>query len=167
MEVKNKIIEAQRKIIDALAGCENNIGLLYEKYASRFPEMKQQWSSLSKAEKMHANLLKTMHRILDKGSVFYNLGKFSDVAIQPMITIINSALKEADAPDLTSDDAITAALKIESSIMDAHFYDIVASDAPEFRIIAERLSGETKQHAELIRKHFEQNIRKIPNGKPD
>ena len=41
--------------------------------------------------------------------------------------------------------------------MDSHFYDVVSSDAPEFKIIAERLSADTQKHVELIRNHFMQN----------
>ncbi len=158
MELKNKIIEAQKKIVETLTECEINIGRLYEKYAARFPEAKDLWSTLSKVEETHANLLKTMHRIFDKGNIFYNLGKFGDAAIQPTIDLINRSLKEADAPGFKAADAMKTGLKIESSLIDAHFYDIVDSDAPEFKIIAARLSSETKHHAELIRHYFEKHI---------
>jgi len=156
MDVKNKIVQSQKKIIDALSGCESNISLLYAKYAVKFPEMQKQWSDLSKAEKMHANLLQTMHRILDRGIIFLNLGKFSDEAIQPMVALIEDSIKKADAPTLSRNDAISTALRIESSIMDSHFYDIVNSDAPEFKIIAERLSADTKKHVDMVRNNLEQ-----------
>ncbi|MDD4869724.1 MAG: hypothetical protein PHR77_04125 [Kiritimatiellae bacterium] len=157
MDIKNKVIESQRKIIDALADCEIHIGSLYEKYAVKFPEMKTQWLGLANAEKTHYDLLKTMHRILDKGSIFYNLGKFGDKALLQMESLINESLKNADNPGLTSGDAISTAFKIETSVIDSHFYDVISSDAPEFKIIAQRLSADTKKHVEAIRNHFEQH----------
>ncbi len=160
MDVKNKIIQSQKKIMDALVECESHIGQLYEKYAERFPEMRVQWSELACAEKVHANLLQTMHRILEKGSIFRNLGKFSDQAIQPMLELIEDSLKKADSPDLTQKEAVAIALKIESSLLDSHFYDVVASDAPEFKIIAERLSADTRKHVDLIRRHFEEKCKR-------
>ena len=154
MDVKTKVLESQRKIIDSLAGCELHIGLLYEKYASLFPAMNKSWLGLADAEKTHSNLLKTMHHILDKGSIFHNLGKFNDEVIQSMIDLLDESLKKVNDPNFTSSDAINTALKIESSIMDSHFYDVVSSDAPEFKIIAERLSSDTKKHVQAVRSHF-------------
>lgn len=154
MDVKDKIIESQRKIIDDLAECEESISLLYQKYAARFPAMRSQWESLVEAEHTHAKLLKSMHRILDKGSIFFNIGKFNKDMMEPVHKVIEDALAAAEKPDLTQQDATKSALSIESSLLDAHFYDKVTSDAPEFKIIAERLSKETKKHVEVIRSNF-------------
>ena len=93
MDIKNKVIESQKQIIDSLAECELQICHLYQKFAARFPEMKNQWLGLAAAEQTHHNLLKTMHSILKKGNLFYNLGKFSDEAIQLMIVLIRDSLK--------------------------------------------------------------------------
>jgi len=158
MDVKNKVIESQRKIIDELADCETQIGSIYRKYAVRFPEMKTLWLGLADAEKTHFDLLKTMHRILDKGSIFYNLGKFDDQTFVQIKSLIDESLKNADNPGLTSSDAISTAFKIETSVIDSHFYDVVSSDAPEFKIIAQRLSVDTKKHVETIRNYFHKDI---------
>lgn len=158
MDIKNKVVESQRKIIDSLAECELQIGKLYEKYAVRFPEIKTLWLCMATAEMTHHDLLKTMHNILNRGKLFYNLGKFSDEAIQPMITLIKDSQKNADLPDLKAAEAIATALKIESSLMDSHFYDVVSSDAPEFQIIAKRLSSDTGKHVEMVRSHFAQQF---------
>ena len=164
MDVKRKVVESQKKIIGALAQCETRIGSLYEKYASCFPAMKTMWLSLAAAEKTHADMLRTMNRILDKGNIFYNLGKFSDEAIQPIVTLVDDALKKTGHSGLTFSEAISTALRIETSIVDSHFYDVVASDAPEFRIIAERLSADTKTHVDTIRNHFQKDVQNQTQG---
>lgn len=165
MDIKVKVINAQRKIIDSLAACEIRIGALYEKYAALFPEMNAKWLSLADTERVHSDLLKTLHRILDKGNTFYNLGRFTEQAIQPMVSLIDNSHKDADRMKLSSIEAITTALQIESSILNSHFYDVVASDAPEFRIIAARLAADTKQHADDIRSYF-QSLGRSPAGTP-
>lgn len=154
MDIKDKVVESQRKIIDALAACELHIGSLYEKYASLFPGMEAQWRGLAAAEKTHADLLKTLHRILDKGRLFFNIGKFDDRTLQPVVSLVETSLKKADTPGFTADEAVATALQIEASILDAHFYDLVSSDAPEFKIIAERLSSDTRKHVAAIRDRF-------------
>ncbi len=157
MDIKEKVIESQRKIIDDLAECEVHVGMLYDKYAAIFPAMKTEWSGLATAEKTHADMLKSMHRILDKKSLFFNLGKFGKEATSQLLDFINEAIKSADKPGFTMQDAVNAALKIETSIIDAHFYDIVTSDAPEFKIIADRLTADTKKHIKAINEYLSRN----------
>ena len=157
MDTKAKIIESQKRILDSLVDCETQVGKLYEMYAARFPSMKDQWLGLSGQEKVHANLLKTMHRFLDKGNTFYNLGKFDPAAIQPIVAIVLEAQAKVNDETLTSSEAISKALAIETSILDSHFYDVVTTEAPEFKIIAERLSADTKKHVDSIRHAFQQS----------
>ena len=107
-------------------------------------------SRLAEAEKSHYNLLKTMHSILDKGSVFINLGRFGGEALEAMIGSVDEAIKKADEDSFERSDAVAVALKIETSLIDSHFYDVVSTDAPEFKIIAGRLSSEIKKHVDLI-----------------
>ena len=160
MDTKTKIIESQNKILDALSACETSIGLLYDKYAKRFFGTSTFWTALAEAERTHAHLLDTMHRFLDKGCLFYNLGKLNADEIKPIMTFIEESLKEADDKSLTLKNALSNALRIESSLLDAHFYDIVKSDASEFAIIAQRLSSETSKHLDSIRQVFNQeNLR--------
>ena len=158
MELRDTIVESQRKIIDALADCELHISLLYTKYAECFPETMTNWLGLAAEEKTHSNLLRSMHRILDKGRIFYNLGKFDSNALKEMDRLINNSLKEANNPAITYSDVISAAFKIETSIIESKFYDVVASDAPEFKIIAQRLTEDTKRHVELVRSRFHTEI---------
>jgi len=154
MDTRTKIIESQKRIIDNLAECETLIGQLYGAYAGRFPAMKEFWTKLSKTEASHARLLRTMHRILDKGSLFYNLGKFDDKEIQHVKAITSEGLQHAIDRAFTPKKALSTALAIESSLLDAHFYDVVKSEASEFKIIAQRLSSDTRKHLESIRHAF-------------
>ena len=159
MSIKDKVIESQRKIIDSLSDCEIHISSLYKRYAERFPETKTKWLDLADTEKTHSDLLKTMHRILNKGSIFYNLGKFDKETLQRVESLINESLKNADNPGLTFNEAISTAFKIETSVVDSHFYDVVKSDAPEFKLLAERLSADTREHVEVIRNRFHKEMK--------
>jgi len=88
------------KIIDELAEFEVRVGLLYDKYAEIFPEISVQWLALAEAERVHSILLKSMHRLLDKGNLFFNLGKFSKEAMLPTPEITNLSSESQSVPSI-------------------------------------------------------------------
>lgn len=154
MDIKTKVREAQRLTIDHLAQYETEIAELYAAYGNTFSETADFWRMLSNEERAHARLLKSMHKLLNKGYIFYNLGRFDRQTINALITKVKTELAEVKEKPISVLRAITVALTIETSIMDAHFYEIVTSDAPEFKIIADHLSKATKQHIEQIQEQL-------------
>ncbi len=151
MGTKETIIGAQKKIIDDLAQCEDVIANLYKLYSTVMPEFGPFWKDLAAIEKIHANMLRSMHRQLDQGYVFRDIGRFINSAtVASFLLRVRTAMDEAE--DVSPRDAIQTALSIENSILDAHFYDIVQSDAPEFQVISKRLASDTQDHVDLVRK---------------
>lgn len=150
MDTKDKIINAQKEILDKLAICEEAIATLYATYSRTIPEMNDFWLDLSKKETAHARLLKTMHKQLDAGNIFQNIGRFSLASLNDFLTKITAANNLAENNKVTSLHAIETALSIETSVLDAHFYDIVKSDSAEFKVIADRLSSDTHDHAKSV-----------------
>ncbi len=154
VDSKTRVREAQRVIIDHLAQCEAAIAKLYATYGRMLPEMGEVWQTLSAEEDDHARLLKSMHTQLDNGNVFYNLGRFDKQATDALIAKVNAEIAAVRTHPVSALKAITVALSIETSILDAHFYEIVTSDAPEFTVIADHLSKATKRHIELVREQM-------------
>ena len=167
MDIQARVREAQGKIIDQLAQCEASIAELYATYGRALPEMGDVWQKLSAEEDSHARLLKSMHAQLDNGNIFYNLGRFDKQATDALIAKVTAESAAAKKAPVSAVRAITVALSIETSILEAHFYEIVTSDAPEFTVIAEHLSKATKRHVELVsellsRQHDTDNARIRP-----
>ena len=151
-DIKNKVIQAQKEIINQLVDCETSIEELYTLYSESIPELHDFFHDLAIKEKMHAALLKSMHRYLQKGELFHNIGRFKTESIKGFMDNVNEAIKHARKFSVRPEYAIETALSIESSFVDAHFYDIVESDAPEFQHVAKRLSKDTKEHVKSVQK---------------
>ncbi len=150
MTIEEKVIQAQKEIIDKLACCEESIGELYNIYSEIVPDPDGFWKEMAEKEKAHARLLRTMHKQLDKKSIFYNIGRFSVSRIDSFLTMLRDNIAYSKENEITTEEAVNTALAIESSIMDTHFYRIVKSDAPEYRHIAERLSNDTQEHMKAV-----------------
>ena len=151
MEIKKKIIERQKEILSALVEYEESVAVLYHAYAKNFKEEFQFWESLSDAEKVHASLLRVFLNQVTSGSIFRNLGRFKVDDIQKMIQQNRKRVADVQKQSLSLFDALGIALEIESSIIEAHFYDIVESDMAGYRQIAKKLSIETSQHRKMIK----------------
>ena len=152
MNIKEKVIEAQKEIINKLVRCEESVAELYKTYSEVVPDPDGFWKDMSQKEEVHANLLRTMHKQLDKGCIFYNIGRFSTSEIDSFLTMLHDNITYAKENNITSEEAIKIAISVESSIIDTSFYDIVNSDAPEYKYIAERLSNDTHEHVKAVQK---------------
>ncbi|MDX1594782.1 MAG: hypothetical protein R3298_11060 [Gammaproteobacteria bacterium] len=151
MAISDKIISAQRRIIDRLIEWEELVGELYKRYAVRFPEQGPQWRQLAREEQTHAGALGAIRRMLDAGHHLEGIGEFDSEIIEQEVNDVRRALKRSHHSQLRLDEAVKTARQIESSIIESKFYDVVTCDAPEFKRIAERLRSDTIRHLEKLR----------------
>ncbi len=150
MNTSEKIIAMQTIIINKLILCEEAIADLYASYAISIPEMAEFWQALSNKETGHAGLLKSMNKQLKTGHIFHNIGRFKLDHIENFLCLIQEATTDANNHSISKKAAIKTAVGIESSILDAEFYNIVKSDSPDYRIIAEKLSSDTNEHLKSV-----------------
>jgi len=156
LELKEKVIQAQRKILDGLAECEEAVSKLYGIYARILTEDRKFWEDLSREETGHANILRAMHKQLDQGHIFQNIGRFTEKVMQAQRDEIKSAIASAERDGVSDLQAMETALAIESSILDSHFFDTVTSDSKEYQIIAEKLSADTARHQQAVRSKLQE-----------
>lgn len=154
MDTKARVRDAQTKIIDRLAESESAVGDLYKAYRDLDPEMAPFWQALVQEEEMHARLLTSMHTFLEKGNIFFNLGRFDLDSLETFLAFVAKERAAAEERVLSRSQMVGVALNVETSIQDSGFYDLVKSDAPAFRHIAEKLSTDTKVHVQKIRDLF-------------
>jgi len=151
MNVSEKIISAQRRILDRLIEWEDLVGQLYKRYALLFPEQGPTWRQLAREEQIHAGALGAIRKLLDAGHVLENIGQFDGDLIEHEVGDVRRALKRAQADNLDLREAIKTARQLESSIIESQFYDVVTCRAPEFERIAKRLRDDTTKHIEKLR----------------
>ena len=151
MAISDKIISAQRRIIERLIEWEELVGALYKRYAVRFPEQGPAWRQLAREEQTHAGALGAIRKMLDAGHHLEGVGEFESEIIEQEVGEVRRALKRADHAELKLDEAVSTARLIESSIIESKFYDVVTCSAPEFERIAKRLRDDTVRHIEKLR----------------
>jgi len=131
-------------------GLEQAIGTLYEKYAEQFVGLTEFWSRLAKEEYEHARWLGALEIYVDQGHLFWGAARFSEPAVQRELDKVRDALNRVAAGDMRVVEALKTAGDLESSLLEAGFYDTVESSAPKFRKIAKALSAATREHSRLI-----------------
>ena len=154
MDIKTQVIQRQTQILDNLARCEERISKLYALYARAFPEQVEFWENLSEIEKRHASSLRELHDQQKTGVIFCNIGRFDSEKIESFLEEIGDAITLIKKKSISPLEGIQTALSIESSVLDAHFYDIVRSDSNEYKSVAEQLSKDTHDHVKMVRDKF-------------
>ena len=153
-DLKNSISATQRQLIDRLADYEQLIAELYAANGLAFPEMSAFWQSLAREEKKHVSYLKSLHGFLDDGKLFFNLGSFDEQTIEARSAEVCEALAAVNQNGVSGKAALETALSLEKSILESKFYDVAKSDAPEFSVIADHLSKDTRRHIEQVEDQY-------------
>ena len=153
-DLKKSISAAQRHFIDLLADMEQQLAVLYATYGEAFPQTSAFWQSLAREETKHSEYLKSLHRFLDAGNLFFNLGAFNEKVIGLHVAAVREALAAAKQHGVAEKAALVTALSFEKSILESKFYDIVKSDGTEFSVIAGHLSKDTQRHVEHVEDQY-------------
>ena len=161
MNSTDKITKSQKRIINRLVDCEESLSNLYHSCAEKFPDMSLLWRKLSRQERGHANMLKGLLKLVDRGYIIRNLGKLDAVSIDVLQNVIASAREKLENNYLGSREALAIALGCENSIIDAHLYDVAKCDAPEFRLVGSALSRETASHACELEMALKEHCRQV------
>lgn len=147
---KTSILDASVRVISQLAECERLLSELYGVYRDSIPAMKPFWKTISSCEMQHAASLELLADGMREGRVMASTERISEKGITLLQTLARNAIKQAESRSLSAKDAVVTALSIESAVVEGDFYSTVQSDAPEFRVIAERLERETNQHIDSL-----------------
>ncbi len=151
MSTQDVIQKAQRAILQNLIRWERSIGALYDQYARRFATMGTFWTMLSREEEGHAKALEALEALLSHGNVFWNIGTFAPERIQKDVIVVEEAIDRAMSGKVTAREAVFTAVKIEASLLESRFYDVVKCDAPEFEQVARKLTKATEEHIARMR----------------
>lgn len=147
----DKIRAGQKQILEQLAGYEDALAELYAAFAKHLPAHSDLWSRMSAEELSHGRMLRGLEKMLERGFLFYNIGRFDLKLIEEAILKLQEVRKTAKSDGISIRNACTIASEAEASVLDGQFFKIVESDSPEFQIIAKHLAAATEKHALQVR----------------
>ena len=152
--------------VDALAKLkmhEQAIGRLYKTYAERFPQQAEFWSKLSRDEYLHAKWIDTLEAETRDDPASLVTKRFPVAAIEHSLTFIEKLIAEADEPDFTPVNAISAARNLEQALLENKYFEVFETDTAKMKRILTRLRQETRSHRALVQEVWEATQR---NGEP-
>ena len=145
-ELQASVKAAQANMLGLLISLQEANAALYTTFSQRLKDRAGLWSELAAEELQHAAVLRGLYRILERGCLFHNVERFNRAAIHADMEVVLKCEFKAEHGLLTPRSAINTALRIERSPCVNGFYAMVASDAPEFRYLAESMNRHIADH---------------------
>ena len=139
------------QVLDLLEEHERIIGRLYAVYAERFPQERTFWQGLSREENKHAECIASLRPKIENDPNSLIVTRFPMAAIEHSIGYINKLIEQAQHPSLTRTKALSAAMDIETALLENKYFEVFASDSPPLRRVLELLDRGTHAHLQRIR----------------
>jgi len=138
-------------IIDLLAFQEYKLSVLYNEYGNKFPEKSSLWNKLVKDELEHKKLIRGLYDIVKEGQLYFNAMVLKVSNIENHIKTIEKLIKNAqEDSNLTSEEAINTALKIENSMIDQGLFTYFSGDSKILKNALNQLTRGTEEHYNLL-----------------
>lgn len=151
MDVNKRLVEAQCDILDFAIRREARTARLYVSFAQKFADKSELWSSLAEDEKRHADILRSMRTLIEQGHILWKLGRLKEEVLVEEKKVVESIEALLSSESIDHANALKAAIRIENSLFDSRFYDIVNCDLPEFKKVADELRHEEGVHLDRLR----------------
>ena len=146
MEYRGSAADALQMLIDH----ENTISELYAAYADRFADRRQYWLNLAHEETEHADEIRKLIPLADKGNRLLNTAGFKPAAVNTSITYLRDQIRQARSGFVSLRDALSTALDLEKAMIERKFFDILDTPAPEAQSVLITLTDGTQKHIETI-----------------
>ena len=146
--------EMVTQALDLLIEHEKVIGRLYAAYAERFPQDREFWLSLSQEEDHHAECIESLRPRIESDPSGMIVARFPTPAIEHSIAYVNRLIDQAEHPGLTRVKAFSAAMDIETALLENKYFEVFASDNPPLRRTLEALEQGTRAHLQKVRQFW-------------
>ena len=153
-------VEEQLKIVELLAQHELALGELYEAYAEKFIESETLWYGLVTDEKKHASWIRAVVPKVEQGLVIVNENTFPADTIQASIADVKNLVTKARELDVSVEEALGHAMKLEKGLIDMNFYTAFEGDPEALKDLPKHLQEETQYHYKLVEEKFNQMLNK-------
>jgi hypothetical protein len=140
-----------KDLIELLALHEEAVAFLYDRFSYQFPKTTL-WVKLTKDERAHAKIIRGLAADLDFKTLSANPKVFQPSEIEKSIQRLEKLAASTKKYDL--EQAFTLAYKLESNLVEHHFFKVFYSYSNEFEKVFTYLEKATAIHADKIRREL-------------
>lgn len=155
----NQSITAIKEILKLLQKCEIGLSKLYKACSEKWPEDKGFFDDMATSEIKHSGYIKTMESLIDSVPQSFEKGRpISKEEINIMIEGADyyaSKVKDGTMPKL---DLLKSALKLEDSVIERKYSEILRSSNFEYRKLLQRIIADTLLHKSLLEEKIKSQL---------
>jgi len=141
----------QINILDHYRRQKSLLADLYRLFAERLPADRAFWDRLVQAKQMHAQIIEKLRDATQKGALTFEEVKSKTDALDLTTERIQDLLKKAQQGDIDRTEALTQALKIESSLIGQGAFSQFKPLTEKAGSVLRKLSAENLNHVVRIR----------------
>ena len=138
------------ELIQLLAKHELSIAALYETFASKLPETKQEWLVFAEEERLHAKWVDKLNLFQKEGRIPLESTKYTVQSVKTAIDYVEKQIERVskEPPDLKR--FLNMAIDIEKSLLETAFFRLFKLTASEAQKVRTRLEEATKVHIQKL-----------------
>jgi len=136
--------------LDRMSELEKAVSRLYALYASRFPSHRGLWAALSAEETEHAEWIRDLAGKVRDGHLQVSAGRFKTKTVETALNSVEKHILDAESGKPSALDSLSAAVALESSLLEKDFFRIHVEDSAEMKSTLDRLAAATENHRAKI-----------------
>ena len=144
-----------KSILGLFAENEAKVAKLYEIFSRKISGYKGYWTKMAKEEFEHTKLLEKLEHDFQGGDEYFDLRNYSKEIIENIGYFLDVKIREAKIHNLSQNDALEIALRIEQSMLEDKSFEIFHPKEKRITKIFLKLNQDTKQHMQKLKKEFE------------
>jgi hypothetical protein len=130
---------------------ELTLAELYKTCGRLWPEHKEFWMDMEKAEIKHADNIDQMRKIISERPDIFELGSpFTSKAVQSFISGIRSLVQKLKQKEIGKIKALYLAREIEQSYLESKYVEIVKTEDKESKPLMREIYADTVFHREYL-----------------
>ena len=132
---------------------ELSLAELYQTYSQLWPEHKEFWMDMEKAEIKHSDNIDRMSEIISRRPENFELGRsFSSGSIKSFISGIQSTIQRLKNNEIDKTKALFLARDLEQSYLESKYVEIIKTEDKESKPLMREIYADTVFHREYLNK---------------
>ena len=142
----------QLQVIGLMAAHETAVADLYLACAKSFPQLAELFGSLAATEQDHARSITSFATKVKAGLARIASGRLDAQEILASLDRVQELIKQVSRAAIPLDDALSKCMELEETLLEKHCFDIIESDDSDLKQLLQKLSAETAEHRDELRK---------------